>query len=57
MHDRAQVEEHVVEGVDRQTSSFISIFQRYDGRVQGIGEITESRAACFNHFLGALHRV
>lgn len=57
MHERAQVEEHVVEGMDRQASGFISIFQCYDGRVHSVGQITETWAACFNHFLGALQKV
>lgn len=57
MHQRTQVKEHVVEGVDRQASSFICVFQRYDGRVQGVGQVTEPRPARFNHFLGALQRV
>lgn len=54
MHERAQVEEHVVEGVDRQASGFISVFQRYNGRVQGVGHVAETWTACFNHFFGAL---
>lgn len=57
VHQRTQVKEHVVEGVDRQASSFISVFQRHDGRVQGVGEVTETWPARFNHFLGALQRV
>lgn len=56
MHQRTQVKEHVVEGVDGQASSFISIFQRYDGRVQGVGQVTETWTACFDHFLGTLQR-
>lgn len=54
MHERAEVEEHVVEGMDREASSLVSIFQRYNGRVQRVGQISEARTACFNHFLGTL---
>lgn len=54
MHERAQVEEHVVEGMDGQASGFISVFQSYDRRVHGVGQVTEARPAGFNHFLGAL---
>lgn len=56
MHEGAHVEEHVVEGVDGQASSLIGVFQRHDGGVQGVGQITETWPACFNHFLGALPR-
>lgn len=54
MHERAQVEEHVVEGMDRQASGLISIFQRYNGRVHWVGQISEAWPARFNHFLGTL---
>lgn len=37
MHEWTQVEEHVVERMDGQASSFISVFQGYDWRVQGVG--------------------
>ena len=54
MHERAHVEEHVVEGVDGQTSSLISVFQRYDGGVHRVGQITETWATRLDHLLGAL---
>lgn len=47
----------MVEGVDRQASSFISVFQCYDGSVQWVGQVTETRATGFNYFLGTLQRV
>lgn len=56
MHDRAHTKEHVVEGTDRQVSSFISIFQGDNGCVQGIGQVTEPWAARLNNFDGALQR-
>lgn len=54
VHERAQVEEHVVEGVDGQASGFVGVLQSDDGRVHGVGQVTEARPAGFNHFLGAL---
>ena len=54
MHERTQVKEHVVEGVDGQASGFVGVFQRDDGRVQGVGQVTETWVARFDHFLGAL---
>ena len=57
MHERAKIEEHVVEGMDRQASGFIGVFQCYDGRVHGVGHVAETWAARFDHFLGALEEV
>lgn len=54
MHERAQVEEHVVEGMDREAASLVSIFQRHNGRVHGVGQISEAWTACFDDFLGTL---
>lgn len=54
MHDRAHTKEHVVEGMDGQVSSFVSIFQGDDGCVQGIGQVMEPRAARLDNFHGAL---
>ena len=54
VHERAQVEEHVIEGVDRQPSGFISVLESHDGRVQGVGEVTEARTAGLDDLLGAL---
>ena len=54
VHEWAQVEEHVIEGVDRQPSGFISVLESNDGRVQGVGKVTEARTAGLNDLLGAL---
>lgn len=54
MHDGAHIKEHVVEGTDGQASSFVSIFQGDDGSVQGVGEVSEPRAAGLNDLYGAL---
>lgn len=54
---RAQVEEHVVEEIDRQVSRFISIFQCHNWCIQRVGQITETWLAGFHHFLDMLQKV
>lgn len=44
VHERAKIEEQVVECVDRQASGLICIFQGHNGCVEAVGEIPEARA-------------
>lgn len=56
MHEAAHVEEHVVEGLDRQAASLIGVLHGYDGCVERVSQVAEAWAACLDHLLGALQR-
>lgn len=45
MHERAEVKEEVVEGVDRQAAGLICVLQGHDGCVEAVGQVPEARAA------------
>lgn len=54
VHQRAEVEQQIVESVDGQSSGFICVLHGHNGGVEGVGQIAKSRATRLNDLLGAL---